>query len=151
MRSKLLLILTTLGILSATFNAFADAITNSLVAVQGYDVVSYFKDKKPVPGNGNHVAEYEGVTYQFASEKHKEVFLADPEKYIPQYGGWCAFGVAVGKKLVGDPNVWKIVDGRLYLNLDKKIQGMWKKDIPGNIEKAEGNWPKIKDKPAAEL
>jgi hypothetical protein len=79
------------------------------------------------------------------------MFEAKPEKYMPAYGGYCAYGVAVGKKFVVDPEAWKIVDGNLYLNLDRDIQKKWLKDVPGYIKKAEANWPKIKDKPASDL
>jgi YHS domain-containing protein len=126
-------------------------IANSIVGVQGYDLVSYRTGEKPQRGNGNHIVEHHGVTYQFVNEENKESFAQDPHKYLPAYGGYCAYGVAVGKKFVGDPEVWKILNSRLYLNLDDKIQGIWKNDISGNIKKAEANWPKIKDKKASDL
>jgi YHS domain-containing protein len=124
---------------------------HSTVGVSGYDLVSYRTGEKPVRGNGNHVAVHDGVTYLFASEANRKQFEADPEKYLPAFGGYCAYGVAVGKKFVGDPDVWEIVDGRLYLNLDNKIKGLWTKDIPGNIEKANAKWPRIKDEMPSEL
>ncbi len=123
----------------------------SNVGVQGYDLVSYRNSEKPLRGNGNHVAEHHGVTYQFANEENKEAFAKNPHKYLPAYGGYCAYGVAVGKKFVGDPDVWKIVDNKLYLNLDNKIQGIWNKDISGNIQKAESKWTHIKNKKASDL
>ncbi len=131
--------------------AFADEIVSSTVGLQGYDPVGYFADGKPEKGNGNHIASYDGVNYLFASDEHKKQFEANPEKYAPQYGGWCAYGTSVHKKFVGDPTVWKIVDGKLYVNLDKKIYDIWVKDIPGNIQKANENWPQIKDVAASEL
>jgi YHS domain-containing protein len=109
------------------------AVSNSLVGVQGYDLVSYLTNGKPMRGNGNHTVEHHGATYQFKNKENKEAFAKDPHKYLPAYGGYCAYGVAVGKKFVGDPHVWKIVDNKLYLNLDNKIQGIWNKDISGNI------------------
>ena len=102
-------------------------------------------------GSGYHVAEYKGVTYVFASKEHKTTFEANPEKYVPAYGGYCAYGVAVGKKFVSDPEAWKIVQGKLYLNLDKDIQNKWAKDIPGYIKKSEANWKDIKDKAPSDL
>ena len=126
-------------------------VANSIVGVQGYDLVSYRTGEKPQRGNGNHIVEHHGITYQFVNEKNKKKFAKNPHKYLPAYGGYCAYGVAVGKKFVGDPDVWKIVDSRLYLNLDTKIQGIWNKDISGNIVKAETNWPKIKGKKASDL
>lgn len=125
--------------------AWAADTSNSAVAVQGYDVVGYFTEGKPVKGNGDHVVLHDGLNYLFASDTSKKTFEGNPEKYVPQFGGWCAFGVGVNKKFVGDPEVWKIVDGKLYLNLSKKVAELWVKDIPGNIVKANSNWPNIKD------
>ncbi len=127
------------------------AVQHNTPGASGYDLVSYHTGEKPLPGNGNHVAVHDGVTYQFVNEANREAFEKDPERYLPAYGGYCAYGVAVGKKFSGDPNVWEIVDGRLYLNLDNKIKGLWVKDIPGNIRKAEANWPAIQDKAASAL
>ena len=126
-------------------------VTNSITGVQGYDLVSYHTTQGPTRGNGHHVSTHQGVTYLFASKENKSTFDQNPNKYLPAYGGYCAFGVSVGKKFVGDPEVWKIVDGRLYLNLDKNIQKEWSKDIPGRIKLAEKNWPQIKDKSPSEL
>lgn len=124
---------------------------DSTVGVGGYDPVAYFKDGKAMKGSGWHVAHYQGVTYVFANKKNRKMFEAEPDKYLPAYGGYCAYGVAVGKKFVADPEVWKIVDGALYLNLDKDIQSKWNKDVPGFIKKADSNWMKIRDKAAADL
>ena len=125
--------------------------THSTPGISGYDPVAYFTDGKPMRGSGYHVADFEGVTYAFANNEHKEMFEANPAKYVPAYGGYCAYGVAVGKKFVVDPEAWKIVKGTLYLNLDRDIQKKWQKDVSGYIKKADGNWPKIKDKPASDL
>ncbi len=124
---------------------------NSTPAVQGYDVVSYQTAKRPVRGNGNYVAEYRGATYLFSSKDNQETFESDPEKYAPAYGGYCAFGVSVGKKFIGDPEVWRVVDGTLYLNLDTGIQSEWLKDVPGRIKTANSEWKKIHDKSPASL
>ena len=125
--------------------AFATDVTHSTPGISGYDPVSYFSMGKPVKGSGYHVAEYKGVTYAFSSKENKATFEGNPGKYVPMYGGYCAYGVAVGKKFVADPEVWKIVDGKLYVNLDKGIQGKWNKDIPGHIKKADKNWTNIQD------
>ena len=119
---------------------FGQDVTHSTPGISGYDPVSYFTEGRPQRGSGYHVADYKGVTYAFASEEHKDLFEANPEKYTPAYGGWCAYGVAVGKKFVADPEVWKIVNGTLYLNLDRGIQSKWKKDIPGYIKTGNQNW-----------
>lgn len=127
-------------------NSHADDVEISTTGVLGYDLVSYHTDGKPVRGNGNNVVVVDGVTYLFASEANKNAFEKSPEKYLPAYGGFCAYGVAVNKKFIGDPQVWKIVDGKLYLNLDSGIQGKWNEDIPGYITKGNQNWVQIKDK-----
>lgn len=119
--------------------------------IGGYDPVAYFEVGRPVRGNGYHTATYQGGTYLFANKDHQEKFVAHPEKYAPQFGGYCAYGVAVGKKFYSDPNRWKIVDGKLYLNLDKGIQKKWKEDISGNITKANSNWRQIEHKHPSEL
>ena len=129
----------------AATSALATDVTQSTPGISGYDPVAYFTDGKPMKGSGYHVAEHKGVTYAFASKKHKVIFEGNPEKYLPAYGGYCAYGAAVGKKFVADPEVWKVVDGKLYLNLDKGIQGKWSKDIPGYIKKGDANWKNIKD------
>jgi len=141
-------------VLAASITAvplFAGDVTHSTPGVGGYDPVAYFTDGKPVRGSGYHVAVQDGVTYAFANAEHKNLFIANPNTYLPAYGGYCAYGVAVGKKFVADPEVWKIVDGRLYLNLDKGIQDKWQKDVPGYIKKADKNWGEIKDKNASDL
>ena len=126
-------------------------IENSLVGVLGYDLVSYHTGKKPLPGNGNFVAVHDGIKYLFTSKANKETFESNPHKYVPAFGGYCAFGVAVGKKFIGDPTVWKLVDGKLYLNLDTSIQALWNKDVKGNIKKANKNWSNIAGTPASKL
>jgi YHS domain-containing protein len=127
------------------------AVANSTTGIGGYDAVAYFTEGKPTRGNGHHVTVFDGVTYLFASEENKKTFDANPKKYIPAYGGYCAFGVTEGKKFVADPEAWKIVDGKLYLNLDKDVQTEWGKDVSGNIRKADGIWPTIKDTPPSDL
>ncbi len=126
-------------------------IATSTTGVQGYDLVSYHTSQGPVRGSGHYTSVHDDVTYLFISKENKQAFDQNPDKYLPAYGGYCAFGVSVGKKFVGDPEVWKIVDGRLFLNLDQKIQKEWSKDIPGRIKLADQKWPKIKDKSPAEL
>ncbi len=123
----------------------------STPGISGYDPEAYFTDGKPVRGSGYHVTVVDGVTYVFSNAEHRKMFEADPQKYLPAYGGYCAYGVAVGKKFVADPEVWKIVQGKLYLNLDKDIQQKWDKDTTGYIKKADANWIEIKEKAASDL
>ncbi len=120
------------------------------VAVHGYDVVSYHSGT-PVAGNAQYSMAYEGGTYRFANAENLKTFKADPAKYIPAYGGYCAFGVALGKKFDGNPKNWKIVDGRLYLNLNDDIQEKWAADISGNLKKSETRWSKIRSVAAGKL
>jgi len=124
--------------------------TNSTVGAGGYDLVSYHINKKPLRGNGNHVSVEDGVTYLFANKQNKKTFDNNADKYLPAYGGYCAYGVSGEKKFFGDPEVWRVVDSRLYLNLDVGIQDLWLKDICGHIKSANTNWTKIKNvKPSA--
>jgi hypothetical protein len=121
------------------------------LALRGYDPVAYFTDNKPVLGDFTITAEHDGATYRFTSEAHKAMFEKDPAQYLPQYGGFCAFGTAQGYKVDGDPNVWRIVDKKLYLNLAPPVAERWVTDIPGYIKSANKNWSDIKDKPPQEL
>ncbi|HAT8179301.1 TPA: YHS domain-containing protein [Legionella pneumophila] len=139
------IILITATLLFLPFWVFASDAAISLVAVQGYDLVSYHQKSGPVRGSGNHTVYHNGVAYLFATDENKKAFQANPEKYLPAYGGYCAFAVSVGRKVVSDPLAWKVVDGILYLNLNKQVQEFWSKDIPGNIKKGNIQWEKIKD------
>ncbi|GJM15946.1 MAG: hypothetical protein DHS20C13_12730 [Thermodesulfobacteriota bacterium] len=152
--NKIQSIMLTVLVVAVSFfavDSFAGYVEESTTGVLGYDLVSYHTGGKPFRGDGNNLVVVNDVTYLFANEANKNAFEANPEKYLPAFGGYCAFGVSVNKKFVGDPEVWKIVDGTLYLNLDKNIQKEWKKDIPGNIVKANQNWPKIKNKAPSDL
>lgn len=135
----------------ASASAFAQDYSHSTPGMSGYDPVAYFTDGKPVRGSGYHVTVVDGVTYAFASAEHQKMFEANPQKYLPTYGGYCAYGLGVGKKFIADPEVWSIVDGKLYLNLDKGIQQKWEKDIPGYIKKGDANWITVKDKKPSDL
>jgi len=132
-------------------SSFAADFQHSTPGVSGYDVVSYQTGEKPLRGNGNHIAVHEGVTYLFINEENRKRFERNPTKYVPAYGGYCAYGVAVGKKFIGDPDVWRVVRGRLYLNLDAKIQEQWAKDVPGHIKKADASWTEIRGADPASL
>jgi len=145
------LVIATLATLFFSAGAVAADYTHSTPAVQGYDVVTYHTDKRPLRGNGNFVATHDGATYQFSSKENMETFKANPAKYVPAYNGYCAFGVSVGKKFIGDPEVWRVIDGKTYLNLDSGIQNEWLKDVPGRIQTADSKWKKIKNKSPASL
>ncbi len=113
------------------------------LAVRGYDVVAYFTDGRPTRGRAKFSTVYQEATYRFTSTEHLRAFEKNPDKYVPQFGGYCAFGVSVGAKIDGDPRVWKFVNGKLYLNVNEDIKKTWGKDIPGNIKKARKNWVEI--------
>jgi len=121
------------------------------VALKGYDPVSYFSGLKPIHGKANISAQHDGATYYFASVANRNKFQAAPEQYAPQFGGFCAMGVAMGKKLDVDPLRYRVVNNKLYLNVNKHAQGRWLDDVPGNITNAEKGWPLLKDKAPKDL
>ncbi|WP_394805232.1 YHS domain-containing (seleno)protein [Kordiimonas aquimaris] len=120
-------------------------------AVGGYDTVAYFKEGKPVKGSKKFKTKYMDAEWRFSSQENLDLFLADPAKYAPQYGGYCAWAMGGaengtrGFTASGDPEIWKIVDGKLYLNYDKSVAKKWNVDIPGFIEKADRFYPETVD------
>jgi len=121
------------------------------LAAHGYDVVAFFTAAQPTLGSARFSTTHGGATYRFASGEHLEAFEKSPEKYAPAYGGYCAYGVSVGKKFDGDPRFWRIEDGRLYFNLNADIQSTWLEDVDGNIESADQKWRKISSREVAAL
>ncbi len=117
------------------------------VAILGYDPVAYFTDAKAVAGEPEFTARHDGATWRFASAEHRDAFVADPVRYAPQYGGYCAYGVAGNYKVKIDPEAWRVEDGKLYLNYDLGVQRRWYSDIPGHIARATRNWPGLRDGP----
>jgi YHS domain-containing protein len=133
-------------------------IDSSKYAVSGFDTVSYFDlqqsdigspQASPLPGKASITADYNGAKFAFASEENRKRFLADPAKFAPQYDGHCAFGVAKGGKVPGNPKLWRIVDGKLYLNIKDTVVTQWEEDIPGNLKSAGKNWTKLEKKSAS--
>lgn len=112
------------------------------VGAGGYDVVSYTQGG-PKKGDAKFAASYNGAKWYFSSAENMKAFEASPAKYAPAYGGYCAYAVANGVTAKGDPLLWKIVGGKLYLNLNKQAQKRWTEDIPGNIASGNANWPKV--------
>jgi YHS domain-containing protein len=108
-------------------------------AVGGYDSVSYFSGT-PVMGSDQFSTQYKGATFKFANAKNLATFKANPERYAPQYGGHCAWAAGNNYRFAGDPKVWKIVDGKLYLNYNRSVQAKWERDTPGLIAKGDANW-----------
>lgn len=121
-------------------------LTKKGIALGGYDPVAYFTLGSPVQGSSAITAEHRGAVFQFANNTHRKTFLEDPEKYVPQYGGWCAYAMANGKFYKTDPEAWAVEDGKLYLNYDKGVQKKWEKDVSGFITKADAQWPEVKHK-----
>lgn len=117
--------------------------TFSSLAVGGHDPVAYFTDGKPVEGSSDHELEWNGATWRFSSAENLAAFKADPEAYAPRYGGYCAWAVSQGYPASADPTAWRVVDNKLYLNYSSDIQRRWEQNIPGNIVKADANWPKV--------
>jgi YHS domain-containing protein len=112
-------------------------------AIGGYDPVAYFTEKKPVKGNPQFTAEWKGAVWHFASAANRDLFKADPAKYAPQYGGYCAFGASEGYAVKTEPDAWSIVDGKLYLNYNTTVRTKWSENIPERIKAADKNWPEI--------
>ncbi|MDT0629441.1 YHS domain-containing (seleno)protein [Alteromonas sp. W364] len=143
---------TTLAFSAFTFAADVDHNANANdVAIQGYDTVSYFTPGAPVKGSSDFTATYKNAIYQFSSAENRDAFKQDPAKYAPQYGGFCAFGVTMNRKFDTDPLAFKIVDEKLYLNLNSQVQERWLTDVDGFINTAEQNWGGIKAKPDSVL
>lgn len=117
--------------------------TRDGLAIGGTDPVAYFTQGKPVQGSPGYQLEWRNATWQFVSAEHRDRFQAAPETYAPQYGGWCAWAAARGEAAATIPEAWKIVDDKLYLNYNRRIQRRWESDIPGNIEAADEHWPNI--------
>lgn len=114
------------------------------VALHGYDPVAYFTMGAPTAGRAEFTAVHAGATYRFVSAAHRATFLANPETYAPQYGGYCAMGVAGGAKFDIDPEAWRVENGKLYVNKDRRTQQVWLRDVPGNIVKADTKWPTVR-------
>lgn len=134
--------------------ALADDITTYVkdgAAIGGTDPVAYFTDGKPVAGSDEFTAQHDGVTWKFATAANRDAFAADPAKYAPAYGGYCATGLSFGVKIPIDPSKWNIVDGKLYLNAHDGAHKRFLADVPGTIARADENWPKIKAVPADKL
>lgn len=141
--SSVLLILATIGQVSAAerINTLEKhglfSYEPSGIAIRGYDTVAYFTEGKPMEGSDEFTTDWQGATWKFASQEHLDLFKADPQKYAPQYGGYCAYGVAQESLVKIEPDQWTIHDDKLYLNYNAKLNNEWKKDIPGYIAAAD--------------
>jgi YHS domain-containing protein len=115
--------------------------STSGLAIRGTDPVAYFTVGKAVAGSSDYEYQWNGATWRFSSQENMELFVANPEQYAPQYGGYCAKGISEGNLVSIDPNAWRIVDGKLYLNYSKDVQKQWLQDIEGNIKLGNENYP----------
>jgi YHS domain-containing protein len=127
-----------------SFAQTSEVFSNESGAIKGYDPVAFFVDSKAVKGLKEFTYEWNGATWHFATKKNNDLFVANPEKYAPQYGGYCAYGTADGHKAPTETDTWTIVDNKLYFNYNQKVKTLWNKDQAGYIKKADEQWPKIK-------
>lgn len=125
-----------------TGTAFAQPAADN-AAIKGYDSVAYFKDGKALKGSDSFTFTWHDMTWYFLTRENRDLFAAAPEKYAPQYDGYCAWAMTESRKAITDPEVWKIVDGKLYLQCSPAAMEKWSRDIPGNIKKADENWKKL--------
>ena len=114
------------------------------LAMRGYDPVAYFREGKPVVGRSEFTAAHDGATYRFASASNRDAFVAAPSRYLPAYGGYCAWAAAQGYKADADPQAFAVVGDRLFLNYNRDVHRTWEKDVGGNVAKADANWPNLR-------
>ena len=112
-------------------------------AIKRYDAVSYFTTGGPVKGSESFTYKWHGMTWYFSTKENRDLFAASPDKFTPQYDGYCAWAMSEERRAHTDPEIWQIVDGKLYLNCSRSAHEKWSRDIPGNIRKADANWRKI--------
>ncbi|THH38959.1 YHS domain-containing protein [Aliishimia ponticola] len=160
-RIPLFIAATAVSVLTLAQTAFAGPqyVDETGYAASGFDVVAYFdleqspvgqSQPAPIAGKAEYTAEYNGAKFAFSSAENRDTFLADPDRFAPQYDGHCAYGVAKGGKVPGNPTLWRIVDDKLYLNVTKNVVTFWEEDIPGNIQTAEGNWVSLEPDAASD-
>lgn len=137
-----------LVILLLSFASFAaDEVSTGIFsnkAVSGYDTVAYFTQGKPIKGDSKWQTQYKGADWYFSSQANLDTFIADPEAYAPQYGGYCAWAVSAKNGFApSDPNQWSIINGKLYLNYNAEVKALWDADRAGHISTADQNWPTL--------
>ena len=115
----------------------------------GYDVVAYFADGKAAKGREEFSADHGGQTWRFASDEHRQQFLAAPQNYLPQYGGYCAYAASLGALAFGDPEEWTVRGGKLYFNYNAPTRARWEAEAQQHIVSADRNWPSLADKQLA--
>jgi YHS domain-containing protein len=115
--------------------------SNSGLALHGYDPVAYFVSSEPTPGDDAFIQVYQGISWRFANEENKQAFAESPQKYMPQYGGHCAYAASKNAIADIDPAAWTIHNDKLYLNYSKSVRSKWRVNRDSNIQKADGYWP----------
>lgn len=138
-------IITSLAILLTT-GLFAQSIkfiSKDGVAIKGYDPVAYFNQQKAVEGSDSYTTDWSGSKWKFVSQGSLDSFKLAPEKYAPQYGGFCAYGTSENHLSPTDPKAWTVVDGKLYLNYNLDVKNLWIKDTSNRIKAADGFWPSL--------
>ena len=113
------------------------------LALQGYDAVAYWTSGQPTLGSPSFEHRWKDAAWRFSTAANRDQFAKDPARYAPEFGGYCAYAVSRGYTADIDPNAWRIIDGRLYLNYSKRVQKLWEEDVPGNIAKGRQNWPGV--------
>jgi YHS domain-containing protein len=143
----LIVLILAIGINRASAQKFDGKYFNNVdangVILDGYDAVAFFTENKAVKGDPKFQLRYDDATYYFSSAGHLELFKSNPEKYKPQFGGWCAYAVSLGRIAPIDVNTFSIVDGRLFIQHNQRAVNGWNKDVPGNIVKADKYWPGV--------
>ncbi|MBI4185064.1 MAG: YHS domain-containing protein [Proteobacteria bacterium] len=130
----------------AVAGKLVNSTTFGSLAIEGADAVAYFTERRPVKGDSRYEFAWMGATWRFASAANRDAFAAAPDRYAPQYGGYCAWAIANGYTASIDPEAWTVHDGKLYLNYSKSVRAQWAEDIPGNVRKGDSNWPGIRAK-----
>ena len=143
MFSKLVVVFAALFFASGALAQRAEVYSDRSGAIRGYDPVAYFTTGRPLRGSPQFTHQWRGAAWHFASAENRDAFAATPEKFAPQYGGYCAYGVANNYAVSIDPAAWSIVEGKLYLNYSLGVRNDWSKDIPAYIRKADANWPQV--------
>lgn len=146
MKNQFLLIIFLMACSFQAFSQKSEIFQKDGYAIKGYDVVAFHTEGQAVKGNKRHNYQWKDATWLFSSKSNLKKFVSDPEKYAPQYGGYCAYGTSGGHKAPTETDTWTIDNDKLYFNYSKKVQASWNKDRTGHIEKADKNWPLIKDK-----
>lgn len=139
----LLATLPALGLTSPARAAEPPVFQTSGIAINGVDPVAYFTQDGPVQGDMTLSADHNGARFLFATVDNRDVFIGDPDRYAPVFGGYCAYAVSRAYIAPTRPDAWSIVDGRLYLNANLRIRRRWLRDVPGNIAKGQANWPSV--------